>query len=100
MKTGEMVTVKVTREIKTTGGVNLLPGSYSGIYSEDGGVIHESGDVYRVYRIPCVVVDNGGCSFKLTYLDSEDIPSTPKKLISEKKFLGYVGAQPVYDDLP
>lgn len=96
------MTATTKKEIVTTGGARLAPGTYTGRYVLDGGVLHEvvrnPGDVYRVYRIPCIEIESGGDIFNLTYHDSNDIPSAPKALVSERKFLGYVGAQPIYGD--
>lgn len=98
-------TVTIKKRIVTTGGATLAPGTYAGRYIQDGGILHELaaklGDIYRVYRVPCVkVINSEGYIFNLTGFDSPDIPSTPKTLVSERKLLHYVGSQPVYEDLP
>ncbi len=95
-------TATTKKEIVTSGGARLAPGTYTGRYFEDGGVLHvvaqKPGDIYRVYRIPCIEIESSGDIFRLTYLDSKDIPSTPKVLVSEGKLLGYAGGAPIYGD--
>lgn len=99
MINGDTVSVRVTKCIDTTGGVSLQPGTYSGIYKEDGGCLHERGKTYKVFRMPCVEVTTPeGYIFRVDYLDSADVPAAPKTLVSERTFDGYVGAQPVYGD--
>lgn len=100
LKDGDIITVTIKAENYSTGGSILHPGTYDGIFKADGGILHvcggEVGEMYRVYRIPSVTVWVSGAHWSLTFLDDKSIPSMPRKLLSEKKLLGYVGSEPVY----